>query len=171
MRPANAYNDSTIHGFWGHITGPAIPPAFDAQKFSDNNFYIGFLNGGDDDRITLAASSANYTQNTWQHYAFTWVSGGTSRLYRNAVEIGTKTGTTVRNLAVNWEWGRQNLVNYFAGNIDDCLIYKRELYVSDLCTIFAAGRGGWATPRRRRIYAPQAAATGNRRRRFLVGAA
>lgn len=108
------------------------------QHFSDNSLYVGFLNGPDY-RIILAASAGNYTQNTWQHYAITWTSGGTTTLYRNGVSIGTA-GSTTTTLAAG---GNLRLASYtdvggtyFSGSLDDFRVYSRALSSGDVNEIY-----------------------------------
>lgn len=89
LYPTFAFNDGVQHFIWGEATNPISTPEFTCQKYSDNNWYVGWNNATGDFRVILAASSSNLTQNTWQHYAFTWGAGG-SILYRNGLVIGTK---------------------------------------------------------------------------------
>lgn len=87
MMPGFAWNDGAEHYFWGSINTGMATPEFSAQKYSDNNWYVGWSTGADY-RVTLAASAANLTQGVPQDYVFTWGAAG-SVLYRNGVVIGS----------------------------------------------------------------------------------
>ena len=138
MSPNSTYNDGVEQGMWGHITSFNTLPSFDAQKYTDNNLYIGFDATSDDDRVVVAASATNFIKNVWQYYTFTWVSGGDSVLYRNGVEIGRKVGgTTPHDIAVNFEIGRQNLVGYFNGSMDDFRMYNRALSAPEITILYS----------------------------------
>lgn len=151
MYPRKAFNDSLIHGVWGHLTAYNTLPEFDFQKYSNNQIYVGFVNTADDDRVNIVASATNYTQNVWQHYVFRWISGGDSELWRNGIQIGVKSGgTTPVNIAVNFDIGRQNIVNFFDGMIGDFLVWSRQLNTKEIPKIYELKPGGWATPKRRK---------------------
>ncbi len=81
------FNDSQTHGMWGDDS--AGTPEFSAQKFADNNLYVGWNNASGDFRAILAASAANYPQNIWISYVLTYVSGGVCTLYANGASIAT----------------------------------------------------------------------------------
>lgn len=129
IRPTLAYNDSAIHGFWGQLTAAVTSPEFTAQKYLDNNFYIGWNTGGGDHRVVLAASAANYTQYVWQFYSLVWVSGGNTTLYRNGVQIGQYVGSTsTTSIANNMGIGRQNpSSSWFTGDVGIWLNFSRAL--------------------------------------------
>jgi hypothetical protein len=137
LYPTLPFNDGTVHG----IAGPAAfvdTPSF--QKFSDNNLYMGWSGG----RVIVAASSSNYTQNTWQHYCFTWVSGGTHTLYRNGIVLGTATGATVSNAGVAWHFGRCFATSsFFTGRMDDVSFFYRALSAAEILALYQQSRRGY----------------------------
>ena len=129
MNPDLAFNDGTTHIFWSQLTND-LAPEISAQKFSDNNFYIGFNAGGNDDRIVIAASSSNYPQNEWSHYILTWVEGGDSILYMNGINIGDNGGaTTLQSPSNTLEIARMSIDSpaFFDGTIDEFIIFNRTL--------------------------------------------
>jgi hypothetical protein len=137
MNPTEAYNDNNYHGFWG--IGHSSGWFFDAQKANNNNFYVGWNNtAGSDYRVSLAATSGNYPQNTWSSYAFSWASGGNSILYRNGASIGTHGSTAVSNTAVSpFYVGLQNQTAMFRGGMSEFRISNIVRSSSWLATQFA----------------------------------
>jgi len=132
MLPAFSPTDGVTHYMWGTF---AAGGEFGAQKFFDNNWYVGW-NFSVDRRVTFAAATANLTQDVWQHYAFTWSSAG-SFLYRNGLQIGTNgTGPTVGAVS-GFGWLRPDndggVNGIGAGSaIDLALVYNRVLSISDI---------------------------------------
>ncbi len=121
MNPATLYNDNAAHAIWG-ATGVSVPE-FSAQKFSDNNLYIGWNSTGHDNRVVLAASAANYPQNQWIYYCFTWVPNGASTLYISGTSAGVTSSTTITSPSSNFLIGKQgSLPSYFNGKIDEVRI-------------------------------------------------
>lgn len=96
QRPTSSYNDGVEHYVWGQIPSGAADE-FSAQKYSDNNFYIGWRANGTDYRLTPAATSATWLANTWAHFALTWTSSA-GTLYVNGSSIATNGGMTSKNL-------------------------------------------------------------------------
>lgn len=125
MVPATSYNDGQIRGIWGQTTGVGIPE-FTAQKYSDNNFYIGWNGVSGDQRVTMTATA--YQAGVPVRFAFTWVNGGVSRLYANGILIGSNGGTTnTTNIGFAFNYGKQgDLVTGF-GLLGELRIYNQAL--------------------------------------------
>lgn len=89
----DAYNDNAEHFIWGTTTPGA--PQFTCEKYSNNNWYIGWYTGAPDTRVSLAASAANWPQNIWANYQLTWNTTTGSVFYQNGKSIGSNgTGAT-----------------------------------------------------------------------------
>jgi hypothetical protein len=99
------YNDRVTYYLWGHTN--ADNPGLYALKYANNNnWYVGWISGSGsvNDRIQLAASSANFPTNIWTHYAYVWTSSS-GTLYCNGVPIGTLSGSAVGNVNSNFYIG------------------------------------------------------------------
>ena len=120
------YNDSATHAFWGETSGST---EFSAQKYSDNNFYIGWTStGGGDDRVVVAASAGNSPQSTWIHYLLTWTDTGTSYFYANGTQIGSKANCSVATINATFLVGKQGaLNNFYNGKINEFAIWNAVL--------------------------------------------
>lgn len=120
--PNWAFNDGVDHAMWGHLNAGANP-VFSAQKYTDNNWYVGFItSGGTEQRLIFAASAANLTQGVVQDYVYTWSAAG-QKLYRNGAEIASSvTAPTAQAPTQTMMIGRQNGTiatnNAFMGTIE-----------------------------------------------------
>lgn len=133
-----SYDDSSIHAWWGQLNNGSAPE-FTAQKFLNNNIYVGFSSSGHEDRVIIPASSSNYPQKTWGFYTFTWVNGGLSSLYRNGVLLGSNGGnTTAVNINQAFRLGGAdfNPDQFFNGLIDDVMIFNRALTASEVAWLY-----------------------------------
>jgi hypothetical protein len=91
----NAYNDNAKNIMFGQLDN-GTGEEFVGMKWDNNNIYFGWrTSAGGDKRIVLPATALNWPQNSWNQYCISWTDGGTTRLYMNAVEIGTNTNTPV----------------------------------------------------------------------------
>lgn len=144
QNPTAAFNSGVIREMWSQeqSVSPQIPE-FSCQVFSDNNWYCGFNATSDDDRVTLAASTANWVQNQWQMYTLTWSSGGNTVLYRNGIQIGIKSGGTTPNSPLEGMTvgGNTDFLSSteFPGSIDDFRIYNRVLSVNEIAQLYVNG--------------------------------
>jgi hypothetical protein len=76
MRPAWRSLDSSDHVIWGvenAASGGAASFLF--ERYSDNNFYVGMLSGGDV-RITFADTAGWVQPQVWKSYIYQWDSAG-----------------------------------------------------------------------------------------------
>jgi hypothetical protein len=111
---SNAYNYSGETFWWASNTSGELS----AQNYF-GTLYVGWNKTGDQ-RITVTSSSANYPQNTWTYYTFTWVSGGTSTLYVNGSSIGTHASTAVGNTSGSIILGsEQSIGGFYSGSMDE----------------------------------------------------
>ena len=83
--------------------------------------------------------------NQWFHYCFSWVAGGTQRVYVNGVELGS-TSATASNLRMGGAIALGNMVqdgkstNYvFGGQLHKLNWYSEELTSSQIREMFEAG--------------------------------
>jgi hypothetical protein len=132
---SDAYNSGNIRCPWGQNNGSS---SFDCQKFSDSNWYVGWLNA----RVSVAATALTWPVSTWQFYAFTWQASGSAFVYNNNVSIGTNsTAPSVSNLNTAFDIARQGTSGAarFAGAIDDLRIYNVALTSAQITAIYNAG--------------------------------
>lgn len=127
-----AYNAGTIQGMWGWGSGD-----WDAQRFSNGNFYIG-ASADPDWRIVVAANAANWPQNAWIHYIFTWADSGQC-FYTN----GVLCASNVRNSGQLIQGGTSfrigslgNGGNPLSGRIDDLRIYNGPLNTLQVSNLY-----------------------------------
>lgn len=156
-----AYNNNQIEIFWSQLNTLAVPwaPEFSAQKYSNNQFYIGFYVAGDDDRVNIPATAANCRQNAWNHYAFTWVNGGVSRFYHEGIEIGNNGGgTTIRTPLLNLfihEMTSNPTHRFMDGKSNYFMICNRALTAGEIAHLYC--KPFYMFERRSRLlYAPAA---------------
>ena len=140
MNPDLAFDDGIQdgHKHWGQSNASGVPE-LTCQKFEDTNFYIGWNHSADDDRVIFTATAANYPQFNWSRYAFTWVSGGLSIVYRNGVKLADNGGgTLVVDIGEAWRIARQGTAGtdisqtHFNGKEDDFRIYNRALTPAEI---------------------------------------
>ena len=157
MRPASAHNSGATRAMWGATQGGG-QPEFSGQVFSDNNWYVGFAAGGDDDRISFAATAANYPQGVWGYYTYTTTFGGASYLYRNGAEIGSKTtgACTQRSPSDTFTVGRQGsgAVAYFPGDLGGLRVQAAPVSASGAWGLWDQASRGYPDLLRR--YTPRA---------------
>ena len=95
LKPNWNYNDNADHKIWWHVyTDIADPSRLQFQKYSDNNVYIGWYasGGSDNDRITYASASGNFTNGVWNSHVFTWSdSANTEEYWIGGVSKATRT--------------------------------------------------------------------------------
>ena len=132
-------------------------------------------------RFSTVASSANaakiapLTTGAWNHVycEHTGGTGGTSRIAVNTV-FGTN-GTENFNSSTAELWlsndgSRSANSRSLAGNADDIQIFNRPLSQNEITQLYQLGRGGSYAIAPRRYAVEAVVATGNRRRRVLIGA-
>jgi hypothetical protein len=114
-----SYNDGQPYFLMGHTSSDN--PGFYCIKYSDGNFYCGWISPGNDDRLAISLSASNYPTNTWTLYALTWTSGGTTTMYANGSPIGTHGSTVVGNVGIPLALGSINNApsNGVNGNMDE----------------------------------------------------
>lgn len=126
-KPTNAYNQAGEIDIIFAQENPSTPytPAFEAQKYSDGNFYIGFQASGTDYRWIGTASGA-WTAGAWQRYDYIWTASS-SLLYYNGALV-TPTGPGSRDptpvpvaMGYNFNIAQQilNVNNPFVGSLDE----------------------------------------------------
>lgn len=111
------------------------------------------------------------------HAAAVFESATSRKIYVNGVLEATDTTSnapvlTAPNVRLGNRTHSGGVGQLWSGQIAEALLDSRALTHAEVIERYRLGPGGWATPRRRRVYAPTAAApAGNRRRRVLIGAA
>lgn len=144
-----AFNDGAFCGFWGQSNGVSAP-YFDAQKYVDNNFYVGWSGVSGDQRVVVAATSKSFPTGKPVRYAFTWVPGGASKLYADGVLLGTNGGTTsTTNIGIAFNYGLQGLVytSFVSGMLGELRIYSSALDANALERDFVWGLNQKTDPR------------------------
>lgn len=116
VRPNWNHNDSVDHKIWWHdvSNGAANSSSLRFQKFSDNTVYIGWVGsvGPDDDRIAYTATSADFTNGTWNSHVFTWSDSADTSEYFTA---GTSRATRTSALITYTVGGEQTIGNTSSG--------------------------------------------------------
>ena len=141
--PSYSPTDGVVHEQWGQRQTSNGTPEISCQKYLDNNVYCGWNSAGHDNRIIFAASSSNWTQNIFQFFALTWVSGGTSTLYRCVkgklgTVLGTASATTVTSPALNLVIGAADTASTTDadGYMRNFMVYNRCLSSNDVAALF-----------------------------------
>lgn len=154
-----AANDGRQHYFWGTSAGPS--PEFSCQKFSDNNWYIGWTTGSDK-RLTVAAGATNFQQSAWQTWAYVWDSAG-SRLFWRGRQVATSVNVpTPAAIANPWSWMNATASGTtgldFSSKLDYGAIYDRALTAQEVHDLAAQPYAMFAAPVWARRSAPAALA-------------
>jgi hypothetical protein len=151
--PTVAYTDvSNSFVAWGGWTG-AGTPLLDAQKYNgDNKWYVGFHDGTTDSRVQVAASAANWIQNTWTHYLFTWVSGGAALFYCNGIQIGSVGATNTPNNSSDFQFGHNVTGINFSGRMAGLAIWNATLSPFDALRLAARVSPNCINPQKRVFY-------------------
>ena len=151
MSPGRASNSTLAERMWGQSQANSTGPDFSMYHHSDNFLYMGWWNTGNEDRLTLQATTANYgnASGTWFHYVFTWQDGGTSTLYINNVSVGAPAAganppTTVGSMAQNLRLGH-SLINaasgYWSGKMDQWVCWNRVLSPTEITYLWNSNTG------------------------------
>jgi len=117
----------------------------------NGSLYAGWWdNGIGEPRVVVAIGSTTVVAGEWQHYAVTWVVGGTTTLYRNGLVIGTQSScpslAPVRSHAIGYPiFGGAPT---FSGQMGEHRYYNRVLTPNQIASL--AQRPGiayeWRTP-------------------------
>ena len=150
--PHTAFDEGVIHGLWGESNGESAP-TLEFQLYSNGDIYAGFYNTGQDSRVIIAATAANWPQYEWSIYAFTWQSGGYTRLYHRGIEIGNNGGGTIvqtnmETMRIGHRGSRLIADVGFDGQIGFFLVYNRALYASELMQQHTDPYAMWEVARR-----------------------
>lgn len=119
---------------WGQ-NGSATPE-FSCQRFS-GTVYTGFTSP--DTRVTFAAASTNWIQYAWQLYTFTWVNGGTCRIYHNGRELANAASVTTSNPTGNLAFGSPSpptTGSRYQGLFAHIGIWNRELTAAEVWQLY-----------------------------------
>lgn len=132
------------------------------QSSSEVRFFVGKYD-------VNYATKTGVSPNQWSHVCGTW-DGSVVRMFvngsigTNGTQAGSQTGTTQQ-----LDIGRLVTNTYnFGGYIDDARIYDRALSQTEISILARRPRIAYELAPRSRS-SSQAAATGNRRRRYLIG--
>jgi hypothetical protein len=158
QRPSTAHNSSAVRGIWGQVSGAG---EFSAQIFTDNNWYIGWRQGGTDRRLTFAASAAHWTVGVITGFVFTYSPAG-SKLYANGALIAsTAAAPNPFDVGADFRFGQQNIApaTWFPGDMWAPRILARELLPGDVARLVRDPWAGTARTRRTVVYAPSTATT------------
>lgn len=169
--PTGAYNASTQRFLWGQ-NGNATPE-FSCQRYLDNKWYVGSTVGSDT-RVSVLASAADWIQNAWNCYVFTWQTGD-ARWYANGQLVASNTNTqampTVKTAgcfvfgdgADSARVGGLNI--YYRDFIAEPRIYNRALSATEVWQIYdpATRWDLYQMPSARMFYGTVAAAVSSRR--------
>ena len=141
FRLANTTGVHTIVSKWDNPT--------DKEYILYSNGTSLFLgcNGESTEVTTTVAAS------TWYHAVFTLSGAGASELFLDGVSAGTGSATVFATGNVNaLRFGQNTATNWFAGLIDDVLMWNRIVPAQEIRQLYSLGRGGWAERRKRRTW-------------------
>jgi len=137
-KPNETIGTSTIPIFRSYFASPLR--IFDLYSYSDNIFYAGWYNSGNDDRVKWTMSGIS--QGNWYHVALTWVNGGDTILYINGVKKSSK-GT------LDATWNTSTGQNYLGRDaygsqyakmlVDEVRILNRALTAEEVATEYYSG--------------------------------
>jgi len=171
----NGFNGTTGSlSFWVFIGAANTGYSFSYRVGSSNQLRVQG-NASLVDFVTYDAStllrriSTAIASGVWNHVAWTWRSG-TFTIFINgvdskAVASGSGSGVVDYSLANSFYLGGQS-GNSFTGKLEDVRIYNRALSANEIALL--ARRRNIAYERKP-LTMPLPAATGNRRRRVLIG--
>lgn len=139
QKPSVAFNSGVFRSIWGDDIAGTGANNVSAQVYTDNNWYVGWVGGGlGDRRIVLAASAANFLQDRWSCYVYTWTATG-NLFFCNGVLIGSNASApgpsnTGEGLYIG-RLGRTN-TSYFPGAVQDVRVYRRPLFGVDALALY-----------------------------------
>jgi hypothetical protein len=140
MRPHTPFNSGATRPIWGQLYVGGKD--FTCQVFFNNNWYCGWANTGQDNRVVTAANNTNWKMGQWGFYAYTW-DNVSSSLYANGVLIGQNFNPPpIQNWATPFVIGSLGINGgeYFDGDIDEFRIYNRQLSSAELSSLYTIGR-------------------------------
>lgn len=130
IRPDYSTGDSAVHGLFGS-SNEGAQNYIRCEHYSDNNWYIGWDEGGNNYRIVIAAANMPMTAGYWYFFVFTWDdTTNDSIVYLNAVEEGNNNTLTLPTLSNPLRLGGHDhpiVPAYHDGFIDQILILDYAL--------------------------------------------
>lgn len=143
LRPHWSSGDGNDHVFWCFAAdGSHAAPTF--QKYLDNNIYCGFTGFGAGEQRIIIADTGLFTANVWAHWLFTWNNGGTHKLYKNGVLVGSRATSTPNaqtGLTVG-DYQTLSLLNTCNTDIGELTYWTAELTADEAGYL---GQGGRST--------------------------
>jgi len=146
--PYTAYNSGTDRVLFGQIK--VGTSNWGASVYYDNNWYVGNYVST---RIQFAASAANWTQNKWQFYCFTWDATG-AWFWRNGLSIGSSSAqststTTLPALGIGaFDWDTTGYQDPFSGRLALFRFHRRKLRDPEVQRLYSQPLAGIWRPRR-----------------------
>lgn len=159
QNPTYAFNASNLLRVpWGNSTATASGAYLSCQVFSNNQWYVGWVNGTDY-RLTFAATAANWPQ-AWTFYAFTWGPSGNA-LYINAGQLVASSATVpvVAESTANFALAKLGpafslSLSHFAGDLQGVRRFNRALRINEIQRLYADKWAGAAHSQRPIAYTP-----------------
>lgn len=149
QNPTYAFNASNLLRVpWGNIgTGAYLS----CQLFSDNNWYVGWVNSTDY-RVVVAGSAANWPQQ-WTFYAFTWGPSGSALYINNGTLVASNVtapvvGASSATLALARLGPAYGFTSHFAGDLSAFRLHTRALRLPEIQRLY---RDPWAGTARRNV--------------------
>lgn len=130
--PAGTPTDGVDRFAWG-VGDATFANQVSAEKWTDNQWYIGWIAGGVDQRAVFAATDANFRRG---RYHLTWQAGGPSQVYLDGTLIGQNAGNTSAPATVTGATFRlgaaSDLVSFWSGGLDNIAIWNRTLTAAEI---------------------------------------
>jgi hypothetical protein len=140
-----AYNDAHDRYIMGQYGGSA--PEMCILAHSSGVWYLGHSVTGNDMRMTPTLNAANYPQNTWIMYTFSYTNSTYPRFYTNGVlcSVGAKLMTNCPSMAaqfcINGEKTSQTAATQSNAAFDEMGIWLRQISDAEISALYNGGSG------------------------------
>ena len=131
---------SATHG-WVAAQGDNYGLVVNREVDSDDVFFY-YYNGAT--WPSVSSGDVNITDGQWHHIAATYTAGGSMKVYKDGVEVGSETisGSISYALGNGFTIGTMQGGRRFQGTIDDVRVYNRALSGAEIVKLYTQGRDG-----------------------------